>query len=224
MSTQDSSNIFRFDDDDDDDDDLTKADREDREKTETESVIITGESYKKRKCDEVDISSTIRKFLEIPEILLSLFNAGNIDTLGVVINKFFDENCSFQSSRMMTEEFGRNHVIQYFCSISQASPDILIVLKSQLYDKDLGIIKVSTFSTGTRQFDATSDYLYSLARDSSSSAMDSELREEVLNMENTFGQFAIQEKSRWLMILNADMNRIKKFIVTQKVLNVSKIY
>ncbi len=168
------------------------------------------------------IAGDARVFIEIPGIMINLFNIGNLKELNSVITNFFTENCSIQSTAMAFEEFGRDRVMKLFLTVSQTVPDIFFLLKKVEFDKELGIVTARIGTTGTKQFTDHLDYMYDVARYGPSDKIDPGLRQKAIDIENAGGRYRFFSKSKWILTLNADLTKIKKMVVVQHLFQITE--
>jgi hypothetical protein len=177
-----------------------------------------GENYsdKKRKLNDSDqkgIGEEISVLMEVPQMMVNVFNTGNIDELRSLINTFFTEDCVFQTLAMQNEVRGRNFVLEYFESMTHSIPDMILEFRKTQFIEEMGIIVARVIGSGTKQFTDTSEYMYNLPRYGPSNIMLPHLREKALNIENSGGHFRFVSRGTWLMTLDSDFIKVRKFVM-----------
>jgi hypothetical protein len=155
-------------------------------------------------------------------LIVEFFNSGNHKELQIVINTFFADNCSFQTSMMEYEVYGKDKILEFFQSAHNASPDMIVMLKKVKLESELGVITSSLMACGTKQFQDAIHDLYIPRKYPKPGAVDAELWRKAWNIEKRGGHVRFVGKSSWTWLLNADMSKISKFVLMKRAIDISE--
>jgi hypothetical protein len=167
-----------------------------------------------------NLSEETKVLMEVPKLLASLFNMGDLNELTKVIETFFLPNCTLLTSAMRFEEVGRHKIIELWHSVSRSMPDMIFIINKVTFDKDMGMITANCHFTGTKRFSDPLEYLYNTSLFGPPGSIDPILRQKALNVQNSGGHYQVFAKAKWHVILNADLTKIQKLIVVQKMYDI----
>ena len=110
-----------------------------------------------------------------------------------------------------------------FASATRTMPDMICILKTIKYNRQLGIITSIAYLSGTKIYNDRFDYLYNcLQSESSMNSVSLELRQKAFDIQERRQRYQVCERVAYHFILTPDCSKIKRFAILQKVIDVSQ--
>lgn len=156
-----------------------------------------------------------------PQTLQQHVNCGDFDKLRDFVYDACHDACTFQSSSMTSEAHGKQKFLEFFWSITQASPDFLLVINRTQYNSAKNVVIAMMESSGCKLFSNQSEYLFNTLRFGPPDCVDPRLKAQAAEIESSGKHYKFVTDIVMLLFLNAECTKIQHVRMTLTVTGIS---
>ena len=149
---------------------------------------------------------------------------GSEEDLIELLAEICTDDVVLQTSAMnRRQETGKQFITNLFTSATRTMPDMICILKTIKYNRQLGIITSVAYLSGTKIYKDRFDYLYNcLQSESSPVSVTPELRQKAVDIQARGERYQVNERVAYHFILTPDCSKIKRFAAVHHVIDVSQ--